>query len=274
LSQLLHRRDPRAVKTPAKSLPAWFIVAATIHLVAIAAFLAGYRFLAVAAVLLAQASLFAGSFWPRSFWMGANLRRLPPDSAANSIALTFDDGPDPKATPQVLSVLAAHGAHASFFCIAERAQQYPEIVRAIVAGGHSVENHSLRHNPRFALLGTKAMTRDIAAAQGILTALAGGAPRYFRPPAGMRNPALDFALRRLDLALVSWTRRGFDTITRDPDRVLHRLTRDLRSGAILVLHDGSSARDADSVPVVLKVLPRLLAHLARERLTAIALPRP
>jgi peptidoglycan-N-acetylglucosamine deacetylase len=203
--------------------------------------------------------------------MGANLRRVP--GAGNEIALTFDDGPDPEVTPRVLRVLAERGARASFFCIAERAQKYPEIVRAIVEGGHRVENHSLRHTAHFALLGTKAMTRDVSAAQLILSVLADNAPRYFRPPAGMRNPALDFVLRKLDLGLVSWSRRGFDTFTRDPERVLRRLTKNLRGGDILVLHDGSSARDAEGVPVVLNVLPRLLDHLERESLLAVALPR-
>jgi hypothetical protein len=72
---------------------------------------------------------------------------------------------------------------------------------------------------------------------------------------------------------VSWSRRGFDTVTRDPERVVDRLTRGLRGGDILLLHDGCGARDETGVPVVVTALPRLLARLAESGLQATAIPR-
>ncbi len=228
---------------------------------------------ALAVVVVNHALLFLASLLPRGRWLGANLRRLPA-GPVRAVALTFDDGPDPDVTPRVLSILAEHGARASFFCIGERAQAHPQIVRAIVDAGHSVENHSDRHLPWFAFLTPRAMRREIANAQTRLTQLTGRAPAYFRAPAGMRNPATGLVLAALGLHLVSWTRRGFDTVTPDPARVTRRLVRNLAAGDILLLHDGASAKSRGGQPVVLDVLPRLLEHLTLEGLAVVPIPPP
>src|SRR5437868_9128984 len=127
---------------------------------------------AVGAVLASHAALAASGLWPRSRWLGPNLLRLPP-SMPGRIALTFDDGPDPELTPRVLDLLDLHGARATFFCIGERARRYPELVEAIVARGHAVENHTLCHRLDFSTFGPAHMQREIAAAQQLLTALTG-----------------------------------------------------------------------------------------------------
>ncbi len=115
------------------------------------------------------------------------------------------------------------------------------------------------------------MTREIGDAQALLADLTGVAPFCFRAPAGLRSPLLDPVLHRLGLHLVSWTRRGFDTRDRDPARVLARLTRGLTAGDILLLHDGHAQRSADGKPIVLHVMPRLLAALQTAGLKAVTL---
>ncbi|MDP4302913.1 polysaccharide deacetylase family protein [Leptothrix discophora] len=217
--------------------------------------------------------VFAG-LWPRATWLGPNLLRLPAAAAARSeVALTIDDGPDPELTPAVLDLLDAAGARATFFCIAARAERHPELVREIVRRGHSVQNHSLRHRHTFSLLGPRGYARELRAAQAVLGRVAGRTPEFFRAPAGLRNPFLDPVLHRLGLTLASWTRRGYDTRERDPQRVLARLCRDLAAGDILLLHDGHAARTTDGTPVVLAVLPLLLARLRAQGLTAVTLPQ-
>ena len=228
----------------------------------------------LAALALNHAVLTAVGLWPRSTALGENLVRLPAAAVARrEVALTIDDGPDPEVTPAVLDLLDAAGARATFFCIAERARRHPELVREIVRRGHSVQNHSLRHRHNFSLLGPRGFAREIQAAQALLTALAGEAPRFFRAPAGLRNPFLAPVLHRLGLLLASWTRRGYDTRERDPQRVLQRLSRGLAAGDILLLHDGHCARDAAGRPVILGVLPALLAELRRRELLAVTLPQ-
>jgi len=110
------------------------------------------------------------------------------------------------------------------------------------------------------------MQREIEAAQDAIAQATGRRPTLFRAPAGIRNPWLDLVLARTSLSLVSWTRRGFDTVTRDPRRVAGRLIRGLRAGDILLLHDGSSAADTAGRPVVLEALPRVLDALSARQL--------
>ena len=227
---------------------------------------------ALGAVTLNHALITASGLWPRSQWLGDNLLRLP-DAAAQrgEVALTIDDGPDPAVTPAVLDLLDAHAARATFFCIAENARRHAALCREIVHRGHSVQNHTERHSHNFSLLGRGGFTREIGRAQATLADITGELPRFFRAPAGLRNPFLQAVLRRLDLQLVSWTRRGFDTVQRDPARVLERLTRGLAAGDILLLHDGNAARTATGEPVVLSVLPSLLGRFKQAGLRAVTL---
>jgi peptidoglycan/xylan/chitin deacetylase (PgdA/CDA1 family) len=188
------------------------------------------------------------------------------------VAITIDDGPEPTVTPQVLDLLDAAGARASFFCIGRRALEQPQLVREIVARGHSVENHSMNHLKRFATLGPAAIRRELADAQACLADIAGVAPRFFRPTAGLRSPLLDPQLTRLDLLLASWTRRAYDTRCGDPAQVHGRLTRLLAAGDILLLHDGHAAATPAGRPVILEVLPVLLDTLRQAGLKAVTLP--
>ncbi|HUP30542.1 MAG TPA: polysaccharide deacetylase family protein [Usitatibacter sp.] len=214
---------------------------------------------AVGAIAANHAFLTALGMWPRSNWLGPNLSRLPPAATARSeIALTFDDGPEPEVTPRVLDLLDARGARGTFFCIANQARRHPELCREIARRGHAVENHSRSHLPTFAFLGPRGIRRELAEAQATLTELSGRAPRFFRPPAGIRSPLLDPVLHQSGLTLVSWTRRGYDTQRSNAAGVTSRLSRDLAAGDILLLHDGHSARTRAGVPVVLEVLPRIL----------------
>lgn len=223
------------------------------------AFVPGQWPLALGAVLADQAVLTAAGLWPRSALLGPNVRRLPAARAGRGeIAITIDDGPDPQVTPRVLDQLDAADARATFFCIAARAAAQPALLREIVRRGHAVQNHSHVHRHHFALLGPRGLATEIGRAQAVLAELTGRLPHCFRAPAGLRNPLLDPVLHRLDLHLVSWTRRGFDTRVRDPARVLQRLTRGLAACDILLLHDGNARRGDSGQPVIVEVLPALL----------------
>lgn len=227
---------------------------------------------ALAGVALNHVALTAAGLWPRSRLLGPNITRLGEASAARGeVALTLDDGPDAEVTPRVLDLLQRHGWRASFFCIAERARAQPALVREIVARGHSVQNHSAVHRHNFSLLGPRGFAAELMRAQDVLTELSGQRPTCFRAPAGLRNPFLDPVLHRLGLHLVSWTRRGFDTRERNPQRVFERLTRELAGGDILLLHDGHAARSAHGEPVVLAVLPRLIDRCRAAGLSGVTL---
>jgi peptidoglycan/xylan/chitin deacetylase (PgdA/CDA1 family) len=228
---------------------------------------------ALGAVVANHLVLTGAGLWPRSSWLGRNWTHLPGEAAARrEVAITIDDGPDIEVTPAVLDILEAHAVRATFFAIAMAAARAPALCREIVRRGHSVQNHSDRHSHRFSLLGPRAMAREIGAAQARLADITGVAPRFFRAPAGLRNPFLAPVLERLELELVSWTRRGFDTLRNQPAQILARLTAGLAAGDILLLHDGNAARTSAGRPVVLDVLPALLERCDSAGLRATTLP--
>ena len=227
---------------------------------------------AAGALAANHALLTVAGLLPRTTLLGPNITRLPADAAARGeIALTIDDGPDPDVTPRVLDLLDAAGARASFFCIGWRVREHPALAREIVARGHRVENHGDSHSKAFSAFGPGRIRTDIAAAQATIADATGQAPRFFRATAGLRNPFLDPVLAALDLKLAAWTRRGYDTRESRADVVYARLTRQLAGGDILLMHDGHAARTDAGTPVILDVLPRLLATLAEHELTPVTL---
>ena len=227
---------------------------------------------ALGAVIANHLLITATGLWPRSTWLGPNWTRLPTAATArNEIALTIDDGPDPDVTPQVLDILDRHAAKATFFCVGQQAARYPELCREIVRRGHSVENHSQHHRHTFSFLGPRGFLRELQAAQNTLSQITGQAPLFFRAPAGLRNPFLDPVLSKLGLTLASWSARGFDTRIGDAERVKQALLPKLRAGAILLLHDGHAARTPQGAPVILDVLPAVLASATAAGLRCVRL---
>lgn len=228
----------------------------------------------VGALTANHALLTATGLWPRSTWLGSNMRRLPEASAARGeVSVTIDDGPDPVVTPVVLDLLDEHRARATFFCIARQAERHPQLCREIVARGHSVQNHSHRHSHTFSLSGPRAFAREIDLAQEALAQITGRRPVFFRAPAGLRNPFLAPVLHARALQLVSWTRRGFDTVYTQPAGVLARLTHGLAAGDIVLLHDAGSRSAPSGKPMVLEVLPELLRRIEQAGLRTVTLPQ-
>jgi peptidoglycan-N-acetylglucosamine deacetylase len=218
---------------------------------------------ALTAITANHALIGAAVMWPRSTWIGENIRALPTASVANNeIALTFDDGPDPEITPRVLDLLDAIGQKGSFYVVGERAKKYPLVIQDIVKRGHSVENHSYHHTNTFAFYLSSRLHRELEAAQQAIADASGNLPRFFRAPMGFRTPFLDPVIARLGLHYTSWTRRGFDSTATAPGPVLQRLVTHLSAGDILLLHDGSMLRARRERPVVLDVLPDLLKTIS------------
>jgi len=227
---------------------------------------------ALGAVAGNHAAITVAGLLPRTTLLGPNLVRLPVGARSRQeVALTIDDGPDPEVTPRVLDLLDAAQARASFFCIGRRARAHPALCREIVARGHRVENHGDAHSNAFSLFGPGRMRADIAAAQSTLADITGQQPLFFRPTAGLRNPFLEPVLCALDLHLAAWTRRPYDTRDGRPDRVLHRLTRGLGPGDILLMHDGHAAVTPAGRPVILDTLPVLLGTLRTQGLRTVTL---
>jgi peptidoglycan/xylan/chitin deacetylase (PgdA/CDA1 family) len=159
------------------------------------------------------------------------------DTREREVWLTFDDGPDPEETPRVLALLAQHRAHATFFLIGRIAEKSPGLVREILAAGHTIANHTYTHQAMlFWAYPPSRFAREIDRCAEVLAADAGAPPRFFRGPVGWHPPLLYQVLYRRGLQPVGWTARGLDCADRDPSRVARRVLRQLRPGAIFMLH--------------------------------------
>ena len=269
-------------RRPVRKKPLWrpsplVLASLGLHAAGVASLaFAPWRWPWIAGTLFADHVLLtAAGLWPQSPFLGANLTRLPGEAARRGeVALTFDDGPDPAVTPAVLDLLDRWQARASFFLIGRKAAAQPDLTAEIVRRGHRVENHTWSHPSAFCCYPPAAQRREIARAQEAIAHAAGRAPAWFRAPAGFRNPLLDRELCVSGLRLASWTRRGYDTVERRAARVADRLLHGLAGGDILLLHDGSAARDPSGSPVILEALPRLLEGIAAAGLRAVPLGPP
>jgi peptidoglycan/xylan/chitin deacetylase (PgdA/CDA1 family) len=255
------------------SLSPFLKASAALHAAAIPALaMAPHRWPYVAGVLIANHYVtIAGGLLPRSTLLGPNVRRSDAAEAAGAVVLTFDDGPDPVLTPQVLDALDARRAKATFFCIGEHAARHRALTAEIAARGHRLENHSYTHSNAFFFHRPTTLDREIGRCQDELQRASGRAPAYFRAPAGIRSPLLQSALERSGLRLASWTRRGFDTASSSAAAVASRLTRNLSAGDIVLLHDGRRSGRSDRPSVVCAALPLVLDSIERARLRVVPL---
>lgn len=190
--------------------------------------------LAVIPLVIFLLLCFAAPFFPRSSFFLPVISHAT--TATEGIALTFDDGPSPASTPLLLDLLARHQLPATFFVVGENAARHPELITAILAGGHTIGNHSLRHDYFLMLRAPKTLQADIHATQEIL-AKSGVIPLVFRPPIGICGPRLGKALARENLRAVTYSCRALDRGNRDIRDLAGRILRRLQPGAIVMLHD-------------------------------------
>lgn len=184
-----------------------------------------------------------------------------PKKLDDRIAITFDDGPDPVFTPQVLKLLADHGAKATFFCIGQRAQEHPGLVSAIIDQGHTLGNHSFSHSNMFGFKSTGAVIQELQETERTVLDQTGLKMRLFRPPFGVTNPQIARAVAAQDLVCVGWSIRSLDTTPRSADRVWARVVRRLKGGGIVLLHDTG--------PTCVVVLERLLGSMRVNNLSGV-----
>jgi hypothetical protein len=152
------------------------------------------------------------------------------------VALTFDDGPSPIFTPILLDLLARYKLPATFFVVGRQAAKYPELIAAILAQGHSIGNHSLRHDPFLMLRRSKTLQEDIHATQEILKKQ-GIIPLVFRPPVGITNPRLKGVLVQENLVAVNYSCQALDRGNRNVYNLSEKILLRLQPGDIIMLHD-------------------------------------
>ncbi|MDX2006368.1 MAG: polysaccharide deacetylase family protein [Meiothermus sp.] len=185
---------------------------------------------------------------------GLILRRAPATASDRLIALTFDDGPSPEFTPQVLETLARYGVRATFFWVGQELDRNPDVARAVLAAGHAAGNHTWTH--RTAPADDLQAQRELQSTQQLLEAV-GGSGRLFRPPGGRLNNGLaDWALRE-GYTVVMWSAQSNDwEPSVGSQQIVENVLGAARPGAIVLLHDGGGnrARTVAALPAILEGL--------------------
>ncbi len=192
-----------------------------------------------------------------------------PQPESKTVYLTFDDGPDPDTTPQIVEILAKYDCHATFFVVGERIKQYPEIGKMIVDSGHIVGNHLLFHSG-ISFLSPACFLQQIQTTQQIIESITNQPCPYFRPPYGRILPGTISRLRQQGVYVVLWNvfvpdyRPGFHMVN-----IIRRVQHLTKPGAIILLHDFSL-----NVKETIQALPAILQDLKDRGLQSSRLPQP
>ena len=182
------------------------------------------------------------------------------------MVLTFDDGPHPEGTPDVLELLACAGARAMFFLIGEQVQRRPGLAAEIVAAGHAVAVHGYRHRLQMRLR-AREVTEDLTRAAGVIADAAGVEPCWHRPPYGIYSPAGLAAARDAGLKPLLWSRWGKDwrKLT-TPERIAARVTEGVSAGDVILLHDADFYSARNSHRRTVAALRVIVTELARREI--------
>jgi peptidoglycan/xylan/chitin deacetylase (PgdA/CDA1 family) len=176
----------------------------------------------------------AAPFFPRfGFYLPVISRGV---SNKKAVALTFDDGPDPLVTPQVLQLLLKHQVKATFFVTGKKAAEHPELIKEILLHGHSIGNHSYIHDNLLMFRRIKTIANEIESAQNVLSDF-GIVPLAFRPPVGITGPRLRPALLNSGMYIVNFSCRACDGGNRWIKNISKKILKRARPGDIVVLHD-------------------------------------
>jgi peptidoglycan/xylan/chitin deacetylase (PgdA/CDA1 family) len=197
--------------------------------------------LAILPLILFLLLCLAAPFFPQfGFFLPIISRSI---TGSTGVALTFDDGPSPSSTPLILELLRRYQFKATFFVTGEKAARHPELITDILSQGHSIGNHSWRHDNLLMLRSRKRLEQDIHQTQEVLQQ-SGIQPLVFRPPVGISNPRLSRVLQDEGLVTVTFSCRVFDRGNKKITNLAQRVLAKLKAGDILLLHDIAPENEA------------------------------
>ncbi len=191
------------------------------------------------------------------------IRTICKNNNGKQVAITFDDGPDESNTGEILNVLSKYNSKASFFFIGSKIEKHQELAKEVCYGRHTIGNHTFTHANNFPIKSKKAIKVEIEKAQEIIKSVTGKDNVYFRPPFGVTNPTIAKAIKGLNLKVIGWSIRSFDTVHKSKEQTLKRVLSKIKGGDIILLHDTTTG--------IAWITEQILKHLEQNGLKAVSI---
>ena len=186
-------------------------------------------------VVFKLAIMFWGSYFINSNYHIKTLCEVKTDK--KEIAITFDDGPDKNVTPALLEVLNKHNAKAAFFCIGRKIEGNEVVLKKIDSEGHVIGNHSFSHSNFFDFFTAVKMKREFEQSDKLVFDATGKQMNFYRPPYGITTPAMKKAVSAKEYNTIGWSVRSMDSMQRNEQKLMNKLTKQLKPGAVFLFHD-------------------------------------
>lgn len=215
-----------------------------------------------AILVITYVSLFIyGSFYIDSNFYVKTICSVKNEKKA--IAITFDDGPVAEITPVILEILQESQVKATFFCVGKKILGNETLLRRIVNEGHLVGNHTFSHSLWFGFYSAKKLIHELTQTEELMVATTGQRVNFFRPPYGITNPLIGTAVDKLNYVVIGWSIRSLDTLLKNEQKILNRVTRHLKSGDIILFHD--------THPRIITILREFLKYTSDHGFTVVGL---
>ncbi len=170
-----------------------------------------------------------------------------------TVSLTFDDGPSPKYTPQILSILKKYNVKATFFVMGWAAKKYPHLIKEMLRQGHAVAIHTNSH-PKLTRLSNKQLYKEVESPRDIVARIVGKPPVCLRPPYGLTNARVNQYVRRAGMIPVPMGFNSFDYKRPGVHKLASWVIKNAINGRVFLLHDGYSYREqtVKALPIIIK----------------------
>jgi peptidoglycan/xylan/chitin deacetylase (PgdA/CDA1 family) len=181
-------------------------------------------------------------------------------NSANKIALTFDDGPHPRYTPEILKILEEYGIHATFFFVGENVINYTDAARAVALRGHEIGNHTFHHVcPDQKGINSHVLREELSRCEKVIQQVTDTSPKIFRPPQGNWNEELYSLAREKDYDIVLWSIDTLDWAHTPSDKIAQHVIERAQSGDIILMHDYHS-NSCTTTDALRQIIPALLSR--------------
>jgi peptidoglycan/xylan/chitin deacetylase (PgdA/CDA1 family) len=209
-----------------------------------------------------------GLYYPNSYLFGRPITKVAGD---RTVALTFDDGPNPDATPRILEALKARDVKATFFILGRHADAWPELVKRVADEGHVVGNHGWHHR-KLHVRPPGYVRRDLTMGTESITRASGVRPRLFRAPHGFRSPWVSPIASSLGQRTVGWSRGVWDSDKPGVDHIVRRTVDGTKPGRIMLLHDGDGYDMHGDRSQTAAAIPRIVDELLEQGYRFVTIP--